>query len=1273
MLNSRKSSQRHRTIVRQVSQDDSESGLSSSSVYQSCRPTRKQRKQEQFYLMRGADEKEPFLEVVEKSSFGSAVKDGKLRVGGNYSFHDEQGIKRGDLLVAGTLIQCAAERDKLNLLARFASEPSIANLYDVQPCQVAVDFQEEYTRTKIQLKLSPVLQSKQFESSFVKHSQVLRKDASANGPSVTGAGKTLLSLQELLQQDAEQQMALQECRAELEQLKQTATTSHNVMGVKQQSMPSSQKENFSGDYSENVIITDNDETLRPRIQSPVFVTPKPSRSRIQSASTGRHGSSKQSTSTRLTTSQELLLSNLSNETKYRRLEKELHSLREKYEQLLKDHIHLQETSVPRPTAETLHYFAQVITCCEPKPELQAERARAEEKHLKIIGITGDQLKSLQGTEWSKTAKHMFWKLFSYEDCITMSNQSISDEIRNAIFEIVQQYHPRDVIQLSGTNEALNACYRYVQSQERKRSAAAVDSYIYFECLTMSSNVSASTERRHRRRLAQGLPNDFRVRYCTQQLGVNERTRRRHHRRREQGLAVDFRSHRQTIVLYGSHKSTRKTDDNDVVRDASNADEWMDICHNNEELSNFEQKYNRNIQEDKDDDRPLTEMEIAVGMVYFKTKFNVSRAAIQYVLWLLKRCQVQNVPSSYQAIVYKLRTAEKKKRQEQQESNSTFDELITTTTSCTFCPQCGNISRSINHCQDENCQQSIAYDEQQPIGFLEFDIKHQIMQILPRQEVQFTTHLNDDVPVSDIINSPCYKRISNNERGRFITLTMNVDGIAIDTAGETSIWVIMFIINEIKRQQRYLMSSCIIGGIYPGARKPNRKQMSEMLRCMYEQLELLEQNITYTLKHGATVRTNKTKTNRIRVFIPGQQQAPLRTNERYDMAIQYIESTDPSSLNTINKKTIFARKLRGYLSYCHLRQLQYFKIGLSCVFDSLHTLYQGCFKRLLSLYFDKKNRAEDYSCYEHTQLLAERLKQVKFPSTTYRIPRALDKWRKFKANELRTMLLFGFVIFEHLLVAPYYEHLLLLVGIAHLAEARRTYKEYPAQIKLMAEKFIIQFPKLYTARHHVQNVHQISHTSLSVADNGLLSCYSTFSFESLLGIITSSVMGTKNFGQEIRNTLELLQIAQMLLYENDFDRRLKKLLFTLFTSQRLSIKGQEDDATSTKLKKPTTVNNQREQNNVQRFASTNIKYFSTIFQNIFVLLLKTANNDSDCVNLIDDVDQLLIRPSLYHPTFEYIVLIVLEEDDIIYLRKTGHSYSSYNKLSGQSEILPALTT
>ncbi|CAF1176624.1 unnamed protein product, partial [Didymodactylos carnosus] len=937
-----------------------------------------------------------------------------------------------------------------------------ANSVYVQPCQVAVDFQEEYTRTKIQLKPSPVLQSKQFESSFVKHSQVLRKDASANGPSVTGAGKTLLSLQELLQQDAEQQMALQECRAELEQSKQTATTSHNVMGVKQQSMPSSQNENFS-----------------------VFVTPKPSRSRILT-STGRHGSSKQSTSTRLTTSQELLLSNLSNETKYRRLEKELHSLREKYEQLLKDHIHLQETSVPRPTAETLHYFAQVITCCEPKPELQAERARAEEKHLKIIGITVDQLKSLQGTEWSKTAKHIFWKLCSYEDCITMSNQSISDEIRNAIFEIVQQYHPRDVIQLSGTNEALNACYRYVQSQERKRSAAAVDSYIYFECLTMSSNVSASTERRHR---AQGLPNDFRVRYCTQQLGVNERTRRRHHRRREQGLAVDFRSHRQTSVLYGSHKSTRKTDDNDVVRDVSNADEWMDICHNNEELSNFEQKYNRNIQDDKDDDRPLTEMEIAVGMVYFKTKFNVSRAAIQYVLWLLKRCQVQNVPSSYQAIVYKLRAAEKKKRQEQQESNSTFDELITTTTSCTFCPQCGNISRSINHCQDENCQQSIAYDEQQPIGFLEFDIKHQIMQILPRQEVQFTTHLNDDVPVSDIINSPCYKRISNNERGRFITLTMNVDGIAIDTAGETSIWVIMFIINEIKRQQRYLMSSCIIGGIYPGARKPNRKQMSEMLRCMYEQLELLEQNITYTLKHGndhnartttkmtrlkvflilascdkpaislvqnlpepnaaygcqfceeegATVQTNKTKTNRIRVFIPGQQQAPLRTNERYDMAIQYIESTDPSSLNTINKKTIFARKLRGYLGYCHLRQLQYFKIGLSCVFDSLHTLYQGCFKRLLSLYFDKKNRAEDYSCYEHTQLLAERLKQVKFPSTTYRIPRALDKWRKFKANELRTMLLFGFVIFEHLLVTPYYEHLLLLVGIAHLAEARRTYK------------------------------------------------------------------------------------------------------------------------------------------------------------------------------------------------------------------------------------------
>ena len=75
-----------------------------------------------------------------------------------------------------------------------------------------------------------------------------------------------------------------------------------------------------------------------------------------------------------------------------------------------------------------------------------------------------------------------------------------------------------------------------------------------------------------------------------------------------------------------------------------------------------------------------------------------------------------------------------------------------------------------------------------------------------------------------------------------------------------------------------------------------------------------------------------------------------------------------------------------------------------------------------------------------------------------------------------------------------------------------------------------------------------------------------------------------------------------------------------------------------------------------------------------LLLKAVSDDSECINLINDVEVLFVRPSPSHPSFEYdvqTVLIVLEEDNIIYLRKSGRGYSSYNKTSGEFELLDDL--
>ena len=76
-----------------------------------------------------------------------------------------------------------------------------------------------------------------------------------------------------------------------------------------------------------------------------------------------------------------------------------------------------------------------------------------------------------------------------------------------------------------------------------------------------------------------------------------------------------------------------------------------------------------------------------------------------------------------------------------------------------------------------------------------------------------------------------------------------------------------------------------------------------------------------------------------------------------------------------------------------------------------------------------------------------------------------------------------------------------------------------------------------------------------------------------------------------------------------------------------------------------------------------------------LILRTRSNVDECVNFIDDIDQLVIRPTATHRQVEYNVqtaMIVLEEDHIVYLKKNSNGYSSYNESTNQFESLNNVT-
>jgi hypothetical protein len=90
--------------------------------------------------------------------------------------------------------------------------------------------------------------------------------------------------------------------------------------------------------------------------------------------------------------------------------------------------------------------------------------------------------------------------------------------------------------------------------------------------------------------------------------------------------------------------------------------------------------------------------------------------------------------------------------------------------------------------------------------------------------------------------------------------------------------------------------------------------------------------------GITVPIKSDSRVKIRVFpIRRDDEKPKsRTNFTYDVKMAIPERFRPTG------KEALRGFMHGHLGECHLRNLRYFDVGQSFVFDTLHNLYRGTF-------------------------------------------------------------------------------------------------------------------------------------------------------------------------------------------------------------------------------------------------------------------------------------------------------------------------------------------
>lgn len=164
-----------------------------------------------------------------------------------------------------------------------------------------------------------------------------------------------------------------------------------------------------------------------------------------------------------------------------------------------------------------------------------------------------------------------------------------------------------------------------------------------------------------------------------------------------------------------------------------------------------------------------------------------------------------MPSSWHRLKRIIRETKKRQKEQTSISSTLF-----------FCSECHEQSRDSNTCVNENCS-SNHKGSTTLHSFIVMDIGKQIHQILRSINIDDLNlargaDWSEPSEMADVQHGNIYRNIiyslRNQDRKLFITLTCNIDGAALYTSSEQSMWTFTACINELRRSIRFNMENMI---------------------------------------------------------------------------------------------------------------------------------------------------------------------------------------------------------------------------------------------------------------------------------------------------------------------------------------------------------------------------------------------------------------------------------------------------------------------------------
>ena len=157
-------------------------------------------------------------------------------------------------------------------------------------------------------------------------------------------------------------------------------------------------------------------------------------------------------------------------------------------------------------------------------------------------------------------------------------------------------------------------------------------------------------------------------------------------------------------------------------------------------------------------------------------------------------------------------------------------------------------------------------------------------------------------------------------------------------------------------------------------------------------------------------------------------------------------------------------VNGVKGFSWLSILQHHDIVRRTAIDYMHGVLLGVQKLLLNLWFSNTHSKEEFSLYNLVSVVDQHLKNISPTLDITRLPRSISEHLKYwKANELRSFLLYYGLPVHGLLPDKYFEHYFYFVHAIYLLLQDTISQVQLTIVEQLLEQFCHSFANLYQER------------------------------------------------------------------------------------------------------------------------------------------------------------------------------------------------------------------